>query len=117
MDTQTIKDRLAAISREILAIYELINESEPSLPPEAQERFDSGICLECENPFDEGETAKRGLHEKCHRRVLRAIQAGKYTELQAIKQGRLAPKGQGGRPPQLTQLEKLSAKKAKPRKK
>jgi len=107
MDTEAFKNRLTNMAREIQLLYEIVSETEPSLPPEAQKRFDDGVCLECQRPI-EGKT-KRGCHEACHRKVLRAINANKYSEYDAIRNGRLAPKGQGGRPPQLTELEKMLA--------
>ena len=106
MDTEAIKTRLANMARELQSLYGIVNNAEPSLPPEAQQRFDDGICLECQQPIKKGDITKRGCHSGCHRKILRAIKANKYTEFDAVRNGRLAPKGQGGRPPQLTELEK-----------
>lgn len=113
--TESIKLRLANLAREIQAIYEILSEEEPELPTEAQKRLDAGLCLECGKPIS-NERAKRGCHERCHRKVLRAIEKGKYTEYAAISAGHLAPKGKGGRPPQLTELEKAAAEPKEQRK-
>lgn len=108
MDIQEVNNRLASLTREIQAIYQIINESEPQLPAEAQEKFDNDICLECGKKFTQQQIKKRkrGLHESCYRKVTRAIASGKSTEYEAISKGFLAPKSTGGRPPELTSLEK-----------
>jgi len=107
MDTQTVKDRLANIIRDATRLYEMISDTEPSLPPAAQERFDKGEeCLECKQALGKGRV-KRGCHERCYRRIVRAIEKKKYTDFDAIRAGSLAPKQSGGRPSQLTELEQL----------
>ena len=107
-NTESIKLRLANLAREIQAIYEILDQEEPELPIEAQQKLAAGLCLECGKPISSQEKSKRGCHERCHRKILRAIDRGKYTEFAAISAGHLAPKGKGGRPPQLTQLEMMT---------
>lgn len=111
MDTNNINKRLELVVAELQLIYDLVNQDEPDLPAEAQQLLEAGICLECRLPLEEKDLpGKRGCHEKCHRRVLRAIENGAYTEYDAISAGRLAPTKKGGRPPQKTWLEKQDEK-------
>lgn len=111
MDTDHINKRLNSIVAEIQLIYQLVNDDEPRFPDEAQELLKSRVCLECGLPIAANDRrAKRGCHEKCHRRILRAIDSGKYTEFDAISNGKLAPSQTGGRPPALTSLERIELK-------
>lgn len=106
MNTQEIKNRLATIVQEVASLYKIIEADEPVFPLDAQERLANGICLECKQPFKKSDKPKRGCHVSCHRRIMRAIEKHKYTEDEAIAAGTLAPAKKGGRPPELTELEK-----------
>lgn len=119
MDIEKINDRLSFLVKEIETIYQLVNEGEPELPPEALEKLEKGICLKCGARITKKDAtkAKRGCHERCYASVRRRIKDGVYTEYHAISQGIIAPSGTGGRPAQLTELEKkLIEKKHDPEK-
>lgn len=106
MNTKEIKMRLSNIVQEIASLYRIIEADDPIFPAEAQARLDEGVCLECKLPFKKSDKPKRGCHVACHRRILRAIKERKYTEDEAVAAGKLAPPKKGGRPPQLTELER-----------
>lgn len=108
MDIEAINMRLAMLAKELETIYQLVNESEPNLPPEAEQRLADGTCLKCGKKITKAEQpkSKRGNHEKCYAHVLRQIKKGVYTENDAIRSGIIAPARKGGRPTQLTEIEK-----------
>lgn len=101
-----IRERLNAVVREIEAIYSLIGKNEPKFPDEASQRLAAGICLECGKKLGKGKSAKRGCHEACFRRQMRAIERGEFTDFEAIERGTLAPPAKGGRKPIPTTIEK-----------
>lgn len=58
----------------------------------------SGCCTSCEGPFAPGEKVKRGMHVRCYSAFVRARDAGKVTEQEFIKRGKMTEKPKRGRP-------------------
>lgn len=59
--------------------------------------LEQNLCVACMKPMYG--KPMRGCHLKCHRATLRAVEAGKTTLEQRVKQGKLLPAKKGGRPP------------------
>lgn len=75
----------------------LVKASEPESPKEAQEKAAKGLCTYCAEKLGTGRSF-RGAHEKCYKRVNRAINSGEITDAQAVARGYILPGGSGGRP-------------------
>ena len=54
------------------------------------------LCVACLQPLD-GTRVVRGCHERCYRATLRAIESGKTTEADRMKEGKLLEADEGGR--------------------
>ena len=57
-----------------------------------------GLCVACMEPLGSG-TVKRGCHERCYRATLRAIGAGKTTEVERVRAGKFLQPQEPGRHP------------------
>jgi hypothetical protein len=55
-----------------------------------------GLCVACLKPLDETRTV-RHCHERCYRATLRAIKAGKTTEEERLREGKLLECDEVGR--------------------
>lgn len=55
------------------------------------------VCVCCDEPLEAGERTYRGAHERCYKKVTRAISAGKITDDEAVNEGLLLPREKGGR--------------------
>ncbi len=75
---------------------------EIEMTPEGEERYqrccDRKLCCACEEPIIEGEKIVRQMHERCSKATWRHIEAGKTTEEERGRQGKMGPGlGRGGR--------------------
>lgn len=109
--TNDIKRRLQVVTKEIEAILALLDQSAPVFPEKAARMLADGVCLECEKRMTKAEASRsrRGCHEKCYRKIMRAIEDGSITEAEALSFGKLAPKQTHGRTRSPTSIEKLKA--------
>jgi hypothetical protein len=75
----------------------LVKESPSEMPKDAIEKSARGLCTYCAEKLGDGRQF-RGAHEKCYKRVNRAINSGEITDAQAVARGYILPGDKGGRP-------------------
>ena len=79
------------------SIRSAIKRAIPAVPESIEQEEKAGICHACKQPRRPGETISRGLHERCYKRIKRAMQSGSVNEAYLISQGRIAPRKPSGR--------------------
>ncbi len=112
MDIQQVLGQVDLLIKALEAFRTSLSQAEPTLPSNAQEKADSGICLICgvslqKHPTkDQAWTGKivRGNHASCFRALIREMDAGTLTDSQAISKGLLLPRKAGGRDPEKNPL-------------
>lgn len=75
----------------------LVKSSGTASPKEALEKAEKGLCTYCAEKLGDAR-AFRGAHERCYKRVNRAINSGEITDAQAVARGYILVGGVGGRP-------------------
>lgn len=100
MNKNEIAKLLAKLTEVAAQLQCAFENREPDAPPEALEKAALGLCLYCAEVLDDGGRTFRGAHERCYKRVNRAINAGTLTEIQAVERGYILPvTSKGGRRP------------------
>lgn len=109
MDVESLIADIESVVGKLEAIKLQLQSGEPEFPSWAQELVASKVCLVCREPLGK-EKAVRGNHPRHTKAVFRAIARGELTEIQAIEQGKLAPKSPSGRKAKpLAQVESSAA--------
>lgn len=86
-------------SLELIAA-ELIDLQQPSASEtRATEVSSDGLCTFCEEPILGDEPHFRGAHQRCYKKINRAINSGEINDEQAVRRGWFLPPGRGGRRP------------------
>ena len=101
MDAQAIQSQIDAITFHLERLREMIGDAglqPPVFPQSAVKDVNAKICLNC-GKSTKGKRVVRGCDEACHRQVMRAIEAGEFTDDEAVRRGLLTPKQKGGRKP------------------
>lgn len=110
MNPPEIQKQIDQIIQQLLRLRENVEESVPSLPPEAIEKLNNRICLNCGEPIPKDVSPIRGCHSSCRKSIRRQIEKGELTDDQAIRRGMWAPPNVSGRPPrQDTKIGKFVA--------
>ena len=69
----------------------------------ARERIDKArrlnLCVACMQPIVDGERVVRGCHNRCYFATYRQIKAGKYTDAERVRDGKLLESAEPGRKP------------------
>lgn len=107
MNHEEVLEKIDALAAALASLRELVALGVPTLPNDAQKRYEEGVCLLCRKPLaidpSSGQAIERdpvrGCHRSCHRTLAREIAAGKMTDGEAISRGFHAPKRSGGRLP------------------
>lgn len=90
-----LAEKIAELSAKLAEMVK--DEPPPTVPKEALEKAAKGLCTYCADPLDSGRIF-RGAHERCYKRINRAIHAGEITEQQAVSRGYMLLGEKGGRP-------------------
>lgn len=118
MDRKKLLEAIQALKLQANILESLVSESISEAEEEAVRRNNQGLCTYCGEPHGSGRVI-RGAHERCHKRINRAVNAFEHTDAQVVKRGWLLPKDFGGRKPMVPKDEletKKSPKKARRRK-
>lgn len=94
--------KLLADARKSLELIE-VELGDSQKPSEDQLRAakiaEKGLCIFCEEPIVGDEPQFRGTHQRCYKKVNRAINSGEINDEQAVRRGWILPANKGGRPP------------------
>lgn len=105
---QRFIDRLREIASQLNSLASDMEAESPRPSPAVKRRVTdfakAGKCLHCGKPFNNS-PSKRGLHPNCYAMLMQRISRGHVTEFELIQEGRMAPRGRGGR--RLNQLPPL----------
>ncbi len=107
MDTQQFIKRLESAIAELTALRSEMLSSGASVPATIEEEVRAGVCHYCKESLAD-DTVIRGLHQRCYRKVKRAIDEGHATEASFMQVGKLGPPGRQGRKPSQQMLDTLA---------
>lgn len=122
MNNRQIANALKSIIEQLSNLLSDISYQSGDTPEakEAKVKAEKGICCYCGDKHDDTEVF-RGDHERCYKKVMRAIAQKVVTEEQAISRGWILPRDPGGRKrdaddPIAQVIKSKSAKTKQPRK-
>lgn len=98
MDVHEIQRQIDQIIQQLTQLREQVAEEGGALPPDAVERLQNRICLNCGEPLPAGTNADRGCHHSCAKSIRRKIDRGELTDVKAVSLGMWAPPNVSGRP-------------------
>jgi hypothetical protein len=96
MDNETLIAEIESVVAKLEAMKQGLLKTQPVFPSWAEELVNSRICLLCRESIGE-ERSVRGNHARHAKAVMRAIERGEITEVEAVETGKLAPKSTSGR--------------------
>lgn len=100
MNRKEVVKRLTILIEQVQHIKAMVEEMPSAIPDGAVQRAEGGLCVYCGEVLDDGGRKFRGAHERCYKRVNRAINSGVITEQQAVARGYILPvEEKGGRKP------------------
>jgi len=91
-----ISKRIDQIMVQLTQVKSLLDTRVTAESKEAIRRAEQGLCTYCSEKLEPGERAFRGAHQRCYKRVNRAINAGTITDQQAINRGWVLVSDPGG---------------------
>jgi hypothetical protein len=102
MDSQSIKNELLEISERLSQLAISVMSVSPNrivdgFPSDKLQLVTDKICLRCNKRIEDGEKELRGNHSKCYKATNRQIEAGEFTEDEAVEAGLYTPPKKAGR--------------------
>lgn len=97
MDTRQLLSQLNGLITQIEQIKADINSKyETPEMIEARKKSEKGLCCYCGEPHGD-DRILRGDHQRCHKKIQRAVASKEITDEQAIRRGWILPPDPGGR--------------------
>lgn len=100
MTPQEASQGLLSLCRQIEQIAKavaMMDVEQPVFPKEKLALIENRICLKCGEPIEDTEKPARGCHSRCYKAINTRINAGEFTDSQAVASGKLYYKSLGGR--------------------
>lgn len=113
MNVREIQQTIRSVIEQLNALSDSISaRTDTPESIEAERRVNSGLCCYCGEPHGDS-VIYRGAHEKCYKKVQRAVISKEITDEQAVRRGFWLPADKGGRKPDLSDpLARMIAEKA-----
>lgn len=112
---QEIVDQMDAMILQLSTLRDTLEGSVPEAEKNALERVSKSQCTYCGENIIGDEVVFRGAHQRCYKKVNRAVHSGTITDDQAVSRGWVLPADRGGRKTApndpLTQLKKERSRK------
>lgn len=108
MESKQVAEALESIINHLMALKRSIESDHPQMPDHAIEKQKKGICLFCNLPLGDSVVVSSD-HERCYRKIMRAIKKGETTMNEAIAAGLVGPPKSGGRPKTTEVIDRLKS--------